>query len=87
MSFRLVFGSFLLGVSTAFTFYEIGLWARRPTPSLAGRPMVCFFVGFLTANLPGTGDPSSSYAIANVDWRIVEIHKTRRPPHSPATPR
>ena len=66
MSFRPVFGSFFLGVSRAFRFYEIGLWAQRPTPSLAGRPMVRL-VGFLTANVLGMGAPSSSYATANVE--------------------
>ena len=49
--------------------------------------MVSFFVGFLTANLPGMGGASSSYATVNVDRRIIEIHKPRRHPLGPATPR
>jgi len=43
---------FSLGVSKQFTYYEVGLPSLHPTSSSSGGTLGCFFVRFLTANLP-----------------------------------
>ena len=50
------FARVFLGVSEQFTCYEVGLSALRPNPSNAGGPKLCFFLRFLSTNLPGMAD-------------------------------
>ena len=58
------------GVLKQFLFYKVDLLALCPIPCNPGWPMVCFFVWFLTANLPDIGRPTGSIA-----WWITETHK------------
>jgi len=43
---------FSLGISKQFVYYEVGLSSLHPTSSSSGGTVSCFFVRFLTANLP-----------------------------------
>jgi hypothetical protein len=62
----------IFGVSKEFRFYEVVLSVLRPTLSHAGGSMVCFYVWFLSTNLPGSGRPTSSYTTATIAWWIIE---------------
>jgi hypothetical protein len=48
------------------------LSALCETFSNSGGPIVCFFVRFLSANVPGMGGPTSSYTTASIVWWIIE---------------
>lgn len=52
--------------------YDVGLSALCATLSNSGGPMVCFFVRFLSATVPGMGGSNSSCTTAGITWWIIE---------------
>jgi hypothetical protein len=72
-----VIASSFLWVSKQFRFYGVWLLALRPNPSYPRGPMVCFFLWFLTTNLPGMEGPTGCYTTASIAWCITEMHKPR----------
>jgi hypothetical protein len=67
-----------LGVSKQFGFYKVGSSVPPLTHSNPTAPMGCFFVWFLTENLPSMGGRISSHVTGSTACCINEKHKTHQ---------
>ena len=68
---RVMASPIFLGFET-IRVYDVGLSALCATLSNSGGRLVCFFVRFLSVNVPATGGPTSSCTTTSIAWWIIE---------------